>query len=589
MLKGVHAMNWFINLSTRVKLIIGFGIIWLLLAVVILIAYRNITVIAGSGQEMHDVQFTVALELIQLRSNQNYNRSQMLEMMLTTDKSKIKKIEEDITQRGQQIDESIENLLKLKLEDSYMTLLTELKNNLTAYRETRKEEISLIKGGNIEEARQLAISTQDERFNEIRSLAIELGDMADKDVDNQITRNMNAAVKEKIIFVLIGIAAILLGGFMIFILNRTMAEPLSEIAGIAGAIAEGDLNVTLKATDRNDEVGILLQTFSRMTGSLRNIADVAMKIAAGDLRSDVKPQNEKDILGNAFSRMIANLRSMTADINEAVTQLGSSASEILASTTQVASGTSETATAISETTTTVEEVRQAAQLSSRKAQNLSDNAEKVVQVSRAGQKAVEETAEGMRHIRKQMESIAATIVSLSEQGQSIGGIIATVADLADQSNLLAVNAAIEAAGAGEQGKRFGVVAQEIRNLAEQSKQATAQVRDILNDLQKATSAAVMATEQGNKAVDAGVKQSVQAGDAILASSKSTEETMQAAIQIVASSRQQEVGMDQIGTAMENINQAGAETVASMRQTEEAAKNLHELGQKLKDMVEQFKV
>jgi methyl-accepting chemotaxis protein len=112
----------------------------------------------------------------------------------------------------------------------------------------------------------------------------------------------------------------------------------------------------------------------------------------------------------------------------------------------------------------------------------------------------------MKHIHDQMESVAASILHLSEQSQAIGEIIATVTDLAERSNLLAVNAAIEAAKADEQGKGFAVVAQEVKSLAEQSKQATAQVRTILNDIQTAMSAAVMATEQGSKAVDAGVKQ-----------------------------------------------------------------------------------
>ena len=282
------------------------------------------------------------------------------------------------------------------------------------------------------------------------------------------------------------------------------------------------------------------------------------------------------------------LQGVTREIEAAVNLLGSSASEILAATTQVASGTAETAASISETTTTVEEVRQAAQLSSQKAKNVSDSAQQVAQVTHTGQKAVEETAAVMRNIRDQMESIAQTIVRLSEQGQSIGGIIASVTDIADQSNLLAVNAAIEAARAGEQGKGFAVVAQEIKSLAEQSKHATAEVRGILNDVQKATSAAVMATEQGSKAVEAGVKQSSQAGEAIRVLAESTGEAVQAAVQIVASSQQQVVGMDQIGTAMESINQAGAENAASMRQAEASAQNLHELGQKLKELVERFK-
>jgi methyl-accepting chemotaxis protein len=316
-------------------------------------------------------------------------------------------------------------------------------------------------------------------------------------------------------------------------------------------------------------------------------------IASKDLTRDLsiykKRGDEFGIMILSFSRMIEILREQMQGILDGVNILASSSSEILASTTQIASGSAETAAAISETTTTVEEVRQAAQLSSQKAKVLSDSANRVAEVSLNGQKAVDETVKGMNRIREQMDLVAQTVVRLSEQSQSIGGIIASVTDIADQSNLLAVNAAIEAAKAGDQGKGFAVVAQEIRNLAEQSKQATMQVRNILNDVQKATGAAVLATEQGNKAVEAGVIQSVQAGEAIRILTESSGEAVQVSTQIVASSQQQLVGMDQIGTAMLNINQAGMETAASMTQAEESAKNLHDLGQKLKELVEQFKM
>jgi methyl-accepting chemotaxis protein len=188
-----------------------------------------------------------------------------------------------------------------------------------------------------------------------------------------------------------------------------------------------------------------------------------------------------------------------------------------------------------------------------------------------------------------MESIAESIVRLSEQGQAIGEIIATVNDVADQSNLLAVNAAIEAAKAGEHGKGFAVVAQEVRNLAEQSKQATAQVRTILTDIQKATSTAVMATEQGTKAVDAGVKQSTEAGESIRVLAHSIAEAAQAATQIVVSSQQQLVGMDQVALAMENIKQASVQNVAGTKQAETAAQSLNELGQKLKQLVAAYRL
>ena len=288
------------------------------------------------------------------------------------------------------------------------------------------------------------------------------------------------------------------------------------------------------------------------------------------------------VLGLAFGTLLT--RSIARPLRETVAQLSSSSAEILATTAQVATGAAETASAVSETTATVAEVKQAAGVSSSKAKYVSESAQKVSQVSQAGRKSVESVIHGMQRIQEQMESIAESIVRLSEQSQAIGEIIATVNDLAEQSNLLAVNAAIEAAKAGEQGKGFAVVAQEVKSLAEQSKQATAQVRTLLSDIQKATSAAVIATEQGSKAVEAGVKQSAESGESIRLLADSVSEAAQAATQIAASSQQQMVGMDQVALAMENIMQASVQNVSGTKQAEVAAQSLHELGRKLNSMV-----
>jgi methyl-accepting chemotaxis protein len=188
-----------------------------------------------------------------------------------------------------------------------------------------------------------------------------------------------------------------------------------------------------------------------------------------------------------------------------------------------------------------------------------------------------------------VESIADMVVRLSEQSQAIGEIIATVNDLAEQSNLLAVNASIEAAKAGEQGKGFAVVAQEIRSLAAQSKQATTQVRNILFDVQKAISSAVMATELGSKAVAEGVRLSTQAGEAIDVLAESVTESTNAAIQIAASSQEQLIGMDQVVSAMENIREAALQMASSTKQTEKSAHDLHKLGSRLQEIVKFYKV
>lgn len=372
--------------------------------------------------------------------------------------------------------------------------------------------------------------------------------------EEQSKLHFNEAIKAhtstRILVFLIGGIAIVLGALISFFITRSITHPLNAVVGVAEQISSRDLTVNVSSDDSRDEVGVLAQ---------------------------------------AFRSMVTNLRDEIRDIMDGVNVLASAAGEISASTTQFASSATEAAAAVSETTATMEEVRQTAQVSSQKANYISEIAQKAVQVSQTGRKSVEETVEGMNRIREQMESIAESIVRLSEQSQVIGEIISTVDDVAEQSNLLAVNASIEAAKAGEQGKGFAVVAQEIKILAEQSKQATAQVRTILNDIQKATSAAVMATEKGSKTVEEGVKQSAEAGESIRIMAKTIAETAQAVTQIAATAQQQFVGMDQASLAMENIQQASTQNVEGAKQLEYAARNLGELGQKLKQLVERYKV
>ncbi len=385
------------------------------------------------------------------------------------------------------------------------------------------------------------------------------------------------------------VLALLIAGLAGVLITRNVATPLKTLTAAAERITVGDLGAAVEVDDRGDEVGALGRAFQRMVISLRAMAGVAEQIAGGDLRASLTPQSANDLLGHAFVRMTANLRQQIVGMVEGATVLGAAASEIVASTTQLASSASQSAAAVSQTTTTVEEIRQTAQMASTKARTVSDTAQRTVQISATGRRSTDDSLAGMARIRTQMEAIGESMMRLSEQTQAIGQIIASVEDLAAQSNLLAVNAAIEAAKAGEQGKGFGVVAQEVKSLAEQSRHATDRVRAILNDIQKATTAAVLASEQGNKAVEAGSRQTEVAGESILALAGSVSEAAQAATQIAASSQQQLVGMDQVASAMENIKQASTQNVASARQLEVSARNLSELGQRLKALVENYSV
>jgi methyl-accepting chemotaxis protein len=543
----------FKNMKIGLRLALSYSLILAFMIVIILLSLNQIKV----TQAKFDRIIKVNNVRLQLANNMiEYTREVSITLrniLLLKESESTFKLRNKIDSIRNQYDKNLKELEGLVTSDDTLSfvIIAKIKASQDASRELNNKVADLAMAGKYEEAVSLM---NQQASKSVQAWINEINDLIIHNEDRSIMRYKEAkkaqAVARSDMFIL-GVVAILLAIVISILITLSITRPLNMSLQAADLIASKDLTKDISVSDeRRDEFGDMMKS---------------------------------------FNGMVDMLREQMKGIMDGVNVLASSSSEILASTTQIASGSSETAAAITETTTTVEEVRQAAQLSSQKAKNLSDSANRVAQVSQNGQKAVDETVDGMNHIRKQMDEIAQTVVRLSEQSQSIGGIIASVTDLADQSNLLAVNAAIEAAKAGEQGKGFAVVAQEIRNLAEQSKQATMQVRNILNDVQKATGAAVLATEQGNKAVEEGVKKSVEAGEAIRILAESSEEAAQVSTQIVASSQQQLVGMDQIGTAMQNINQAGMETASSMTQSEESVKNLHELGQKLKELVEQFKM
>lgn len=389
-----------------------------------------------------------------------------------------------------------------------------------------------------------------------------------------------------IVWMFVGLVVVSLIGLVVV---RNVTEPLREAVKVAEQIAVGDLSVSVPVDDRSDEFGVLLFSFQRMVRSLQDVATAAERIAQGDLTVTIRPQSPKDTMGNVLTKLVQNLREITQQIQGGVTLLSATTSEIFAATAQVAAGATQTASAVTETAATVEQVKQTSLVASQKAKSVADNAQVTAQVSRTGEQSVEEAISRMERIREQMESIADSVIKLGEQSRAIGEIITSVNDLADQSNLLAVNAAIEAANAGDHGKGFAVVAQEVKNLAEQSKQATAQVRTILSDIQKATNVAVMVTEQGTKAVEAGVAQSLEAGGSIRLLAKSMAEAAQAVAQIAASSQQQALGMDQVVVAVESIKEASNQNVTSMSQVEKGMQHVVELGQRLQQLVGRYKL
>jgi methyl-accepting chemotaxis protein len=278
------------------------------------------------------------------------------------------------------------------------------------------------------------------------------------------------------------------------------------------------------------------------------------------------------------------IRATTRPVRAAIQQLTTTGAELLASTSAQASGAQEQAAAVAETVATVDQVTQTADQSAQRARTVGETVNRTLAIGTTGRATVEQSITALEQLRQQVETTAETILALAEQAQAIGDIIATVTDIAEQTNLLALNAAIEASRAGEHGRSFAVVAGEVRALATQSKKATTQVRQILGEIQKATNAAVLSMEDVTKGVGSASRVTGEAGETIAALADTLSEMSRAAAQIAASAGQQAIGMTQIHQAMRNIDTVSKQNLAAVRQTEQAAADLNELGTKLMALV-----
>ncbi len=303
------------------------------------------------------------------------------------------------------------------------------------------------------------------------------------------------------------------------------------------------------------------------------------------------------VLAAIAGLIVAGLLSvlLTRPIALAVRQVADAAralatgEDILAAVAQQSAGATAQSAAIAETSATVEEVKASAHQATQLAESVAATSREADRIAAIGVAAVQDATGGMANIREKVESIADQILALSEQSQQIGEIIATVGDLADQSNMLALNAAIEATRAGEHGRGFAVVAQEIRVLAEQSKAATAQVRAILSDVQRATNAAVMATEQGTKGVDAGAKLIDRAGETITGLASVIQDASTSAQQITAAVRQHSIGMEQIVAAMGDISRVTNQNLKATSSTQHAAEELTVLARRLAAVIAGYRL
>lgn len=287
-----------------------------------------------------------------------------------------------------------------------------------------------------------------------------------------------------------------------------------------------------------------------------------------------------------FSLIAAFLISsgITSQINKAVNAIATSSTEIASTVEQQERTATHQATAVNQTTTTMDELGVSSQRAATQAATAATTAKEVLLLAASGTEVVEKTQSGMLLLKAKVTTIAEQTLILSQQTNQIASISSLVSDLANQTNMLALNAAVEAVRAGEHGKGFGVVAAEIRKLADQSKKSVDKINSLITEIQNAINSTVIATEEGTKTVDDNAKNTQKTAETFTKVAASIDNIVLSVQQISLSAKEQSIAIQQVVDAMNSLNQAAAETASGISQTKISTQQLNEATMNLKSVV-----
>jgi len=616
------------NLKTSVKLIGAFVIIALIAVVIAFLGYSNMKTINDGMTTMYFDRLVPIRDLGLVEAYVYTIRGDVYKMLLIP--SEAEKSVTAIATASEEIDAKIVAYKATSLLDTEVAELAVFEPAWAEYRAAVAEITAWHDAGN-DEAAIASLTGTGRAATARKAVGASIDNLTEINVKSAEDTNTqaDATFASAVLIVLISAGvAFLLALTIGIVISGSLSKPLGVLVKIATSVAVGDLvrdldqKVKDSLTMRKDEVGDIAKAFDQVIIYMQGMGAVANTIAQNDLTVSVVAKSEKDELGIAFSKMIDSLQGAVGQVAESATSLsaasgqlataanqaGLATSQIATTIQQVAKGTTQQSESVTKTAGSVEQMSRAidgvakgateqAQAVAKAAEVTAELTSAIVQVggnaqavvkdstqaataSRQGMETVEANLAAMGSIKQKVGESAAKVQEMGKRSNEIGAIVETIEDIASQTNLLALNAAIEAARAGEHGKGFAVVADEVRKLAERASSATKEIGGLIKGIQETVAEAVDAMSRGAAEVEVGVKTANDAGEALKNILKVSESVNRQAGEAATAAERMKRASDELVGAVDSVSAVVEQNTAA---TEEMAASSGEVTQAIENI------
>ncbi len=370
---------------------------------------------------------------------------------------------------------------------------------------------------------------------------------------------------------------------------------ISDLQSLTESAQNGKLTVRANASKYTGGFGQIIvgmnNTLDAVVAPIEEGAEVLSIMADGDLTIRVESDFKGDfkVIKSAINQLGESLSKVILQVSEAVQATASASSQISSSAEEMAAGAQEQSSQTNEVASAVEEMTKTILETTRNSGSAAQAAKKSGEIAKEGGRVVKQTIEGMNRVADVVHQSSVTVQALGKSSDQIGEIVQVINDIADQTNLLALNAAIEAARAGEQGRGFAVVADEVRKLAERTTKATKEIADMIKKIQHDTEGAVVSIHQGTEEVEKGKLLANKAGESLNEIITGADDVVDMAMQVAAASEEQSAAAEEISKNIEAINHVANESASGVQQIARAAEDLNRLTLNLQELITQFKV